>query len=241
MDWKTLLPQLLLTVGVIFLGAFAHALKTYLRGGIDSLREYWGPNSWRPTLWTLFTIFGGAIASALSGAVSTSSAEGLLALFFMGFTINSAVNTPSSQVKTTTGAPGTPLAAILGALLLVGLFVPSGAQASTQVVLDCQAPTTRTDNSVFAATEIAGYTFGYTQPATVRVPLLPAVQAPPCHKVVPIAKGQCFKAGTVFDVTVTDNQLIPLTSDPATATLSEDVCNNLPKPNKPTNVLISHD
>lgn len=240
MDWKTLLPQLAITVGVIFLGAFAHALKTYLRGDIVALREYWGPNSWRPTLWTLLTIIGSASASALSGAVSTSSAEGLLALFFMGFTINSTVNTPSSLVKTTTGAPGTPLTAILGALLLFGLFLPSGAMASTKITLNCSAPTTRTDNSVFTAAEIGGYLFFYTQPAATQVAVPPLALAPTCTRDVPIAKGTCFKKGTVFAVTVTDKSSPALTSDPGVATLDEDVCNPLLKPAAPV-VTITHD
>ena len=128
---------------------------------------------------------------------------------------------------------------LLGGLAL--LTCCAVAEASTQVVLDCTAPTTRVDGSVFTAADIGGYLYGMTQPAATRVSLSPALEAAPCHKVVAIPKGTCFKSGTVFDVTVTDKQIVPQTSDPATATLTEDVCNLLPKPSKPTNVLISHD
>lgn len=240
MDWKTLVPQLLLTAGLIFLGAFAHALKTYLKDGITALRQYWGPNSWRPTLWTLITIIGSATVSVLTGQVTINSGQGILALFLLGFAINSSVNTPSDQVKTTTGAPGTPLTALLGALLLLGLFVPNGAQASTKITLNCSAPTTRTDNSVFTAAEIGGYLFFYTQPAATQVAIPPLALAPTCTRDVPIAKGTCFKKGTVFAVTVTDKSSPALTSDPGVATLDEDVCNPLAKPAAPV-VTITHD
>ncbi len=124
--------------------------------------------------------------------------------------------------------------------ILVLLF--SGfASASTQIVLDCTAPTTRTDGSAFNSSDVGGYLYGLTQPSQARVSLSPSLEPAPCHKVVSIPKGTCFKAGTVFDVTVTDKQIVPQTSDPALATLEEDVCNLLPKPSKPTNVLISHD
>lgn len=239
-----LLPSIGVAILLIFTGAFFHALKTYLRGGVESINQYWGKGTWRSTLSTLISLIGGAVGSVLSGTVDVSNASGIMAIFLLGYTINSAINTPSTVVPSgTSGSGANPLLSwVVSALVLLCLASASGSSfASTQIVLDCQAPTTRTDNSPFAATEIAGYTFGLTQPAQVRVPLLPAVQAPPCHKVIPIAKGQCYKAGTVFDVTVTDNQVIPLTSDAATATLTEDVCNNLPKPSKPINVLITHD
>ncbi len=238
-----LLPSIGIAILLIFTGAFFHALKTYLRGGVESINQYWGAGTWRSTLSTLLGLIGGAVGSVLSGTVDVTNASGIMAIFLLGYTINSAINTPSEPRLTTADiGAGKVLPALIAFMVLLCLgSASSNSFASTQVVLDCQAPTTRTDNSPFAATEIAGYTFGMTQPAQVRVPLLPAVQAPPCHKVIPIPKGACFKVGTVFDVTVTDNQVVPLTSDAATATLTEELCNLLPKPGKPVNVLITHD
>jgi len=123
--------------------------------------------------------------------------------------------------------------------LLLAVALP--ATASTQIVLDCTAPTTRTDGSAFTTADVGGYLYGMTQPAQARVSLSPALEPAPCHKVVAIPKGTCFRAGTTFYVTVTDKQVIPQTSAPATGTLTEDVCNLLPKPSAPTNVIVSHD
>lgn len=107
--------------------------------------------------------------------------------------------------------------------------------AATQVTLNCTPPTTRTDNSPLALSELGNYFFhSIIPPATVEVPY---PSQPACGYVVPIPKGSCFYAGTIFGVRASDKQ--GQLSDPATVALTADACNYLPKPQKPSNATLT--
>jgi len=114
--------------------------------------------------------------------------------------------------------------------LLAGMVAFSHfSESATKIVLNCAPPTTRVDGSVFSAADIGQYLFAMTQP-TQTVQALGMVQT--CSYTVNIPANSCIKAGTIFAASVSDT--LGVWSDPGTATLAQDACNTLPKPQKPT-------
>ncbi len=108
-------------------------------------------------------------------------------------------------------------------LVLALLPLSLSAQAATQLTLTC-TPTTREDKSVMAAADVSSYTF--TGPGVTSTPQASGIY------ILPIAKGQTIKAGTVFGCTLTDlfNQVSPA----GVAPLTVDAVNAPAKPQAPT-------
>jgi len=110
------------------------------------------------------------------------------------------------------------------------LFFANSGYAATKIVMTCTVPTTRSDTppSVFSTAEVGNYLFQITEPSK---PLTSLATLPACSYTVPIPAGSCFKAGTVFAISISDT--LGQWSDPGKATLLADACNPLPKPNPP--------
>ncbi len=107
------------------------------------------------------------------------------------------------------------------AAFLIAFSLP--ALAATQLTLTCK-PTKRSDDSIMTAADVATYSF--TGPGIVSAPQATGIY------VLPIAKGQTIKAGTVFGCSLTD--LFNQASPAAVAPLTVDAANTPAKPLAPT-------
>jgi len=107
------------------------------------------------------------------------------------------------------------------AVILIALSLP--AVAATQLTLTC-TPTKRADDSIMTAADVATYSF--SGPGVNSTAQASGVY------ILPIAKGQTIKAGTVFGCNLTDlfNQVSPA----AVAPLLVDAANTPAKPQAPT-------